>query len=99
MADSCSTTYRLLLLLAFLLAGVCSSGGVLASSLSIARSNNSIIRIRINKNEKHKSANPRHNLTEMLHALRKHWYETELYQTNDKCQGVIYRASFQHRLH
>ena len=27
------------------------------------------------------------------------WYETELYQTNVKSQGFIYRALFQHSLH
>ena len=49
-------------------------------------------------NEKHWSANPRHNLTEMLHVLSEQladWYETELYQTNVKSQGFIYRALFQ----
>ena len=47
-------------------------------------------------NEKHWSANPRHNLTERWTD----WYETELYQTTSKVRGIyIYRAWFQHRLH
>ena len=53
-------------------------------------------------NEKHYSANPRRNLTEMLHlhVLGEHTgMKAELYQTNVKSQGFIYRASFQHRLH
>ena len=41
------------------------------------------------------------NLTEMLHVLGEHTgMKTELYQTNVKSQVfIIYRASFQHRLH
>ena len=51
-------------------------------------------------NEKHRSANPLLNLTVMLHVLGEHTgMKAELYQTNVKGQGFIYRASFQHRLH
>ena len=42
----------------------------------------------------------RRNLTEMLHVLGEQTdMKTELYQTKVKSKGVIYRASFQHRLH
>ena len=52
------------------------------------------------KNAKHVSANLLGNLTEILHVLGEHTgMKTELYQTNVKSCGFIYRASFQHRLH
>ena len=41
-----------------------------------------------------KVQNPQRNLTEMLHVLGEHTgMKTELYQTNIKSQGFIYRAS------
>ena len=44
--------------------------------------------------------NPRRNLTEMLHVLGEQTgMKTELYPTNVKGKGFIYRASFQHKLH
>ena len=49
-----------------------------------------------------KSANPLHNLTEMMHDIvlgEQTGMKTELFQTNVKSQGFIYRASFQRRLH